>query len=88
MHSVVVVAIENVHHEQLVGQQHHLLLGLDALVIFHCALHEHTAVRAVGVTPWRCWAHDLDDFFCSDCAVTCQLDLDLFLFHLNRQLAP
>ena len=86
---MIVLGIEDVHHEHVVRQDGHHLLGLSPVVLLYHALNVHAALVAVGKTFWRWWALDGALLRCKDVAGRRNVDRDFFFFggdtHLTAQ---
>ena len=52
MHKMLTVTAQDVHREQVVGQQHDLSLGDLAVGVCVFLLHKHATTHTVGISAW------------------------------------
>ena len=86
MNGVFTVVLQDVHHEQVVGENHDLALGLIAFAVFVFLLHENPTTLAVGITLGRCWAQDFEHVLLDGLGLGWDVDFDFFRFGLNHDL--
>ena len=87
MNRVFTAAVQDIHHEQIVGQQHYLLLGCVAVSIFHRLLGEHAAFAAVAEPTRRRGTQQFLNLRRDAGAFRWDNDFDFFLNHVHFDLA-
>ena len=83
MYRVFAPGVQDVHREQVVGDQHDLALDLVAVSVLVILLDEHPALLAVGITLGRFRTQYL-----AGIRLVLHLHIDLFRRYLNGILAP